>query len=214
MFFDISAKSQVNTFSINENYAGLVLASDINRLSCSIDTNSMNDNIFSNNSGNIYNSGSVRNYVDSFKTVIGDFNFSKIIFFKDAIVCCISIPCIQEERKNFSFIYNGRSILFVDYDNFLTDIFSIIIEENINEIKESQDFIYFMLKNILKHDLETLILLAKICLYLNLIFLPTPLIITITPTRFWLFVETHLDFTTIILFLWIYVGHFQKRKLL
>lgn len=46
MFFDISAKSQVNTFSINENYAGLVLASDINRLSCSIDTNSMNDNIF------------------------------------------------------------------------------------------------------------------------------------------------------------------------
>ena len=36
MFFDISAKSQVNTFSINENYAGLVLASDINRLSCSI----------------------------------------------------------------------------------------------------------------------------------------------------------------------------------
>ena len=48
MFFDISAKSQVNTFSINENYAGLVLASDINRLSCSIDTNSMNDNIFSN----------------------------------------------------------------------------------------------------------------------------------------------------------------------
>ena len=91
MFFDISAKSQVNTFSINENYAGLVLASDINRLSCSIDTNSMNDNIFSNNSSNIYNYGSVRNYVDSFKTVIGDFNFSKIIFFKDAIVCCISI---------------------------------------------------------------------------------------------------------------------------
>ena len=135
MFFDISAKSQVNTFSINENYAGLVLASDINKLSCSIDTNSMNDNIFSNNSGNISNSGSVRNYVDSFKTVIGDFNFSKIIFFKDAIVCCISIPCIQEERKNFSFIYNGRSILFVDYDNFLTDIFSNIIEENINEIK-------------------------------------------------------------------------------
>lgn len=41
--------------------------------------------------------------------------------------------------------------------------------------------------------LKTLILLAKICLYLNLIFLPTPLIITITPTRFWLFVETHLD---------------------
>ena len=37
MFFDISAKSQVNTFSINENYAGLVLASDINRLSCSTD---------------------------------------------------------------------------------------------------------------------------------------------------------------------------------
>lgn len=156
MFFDISAKSQVNTFSINENYAGLVLASDINRLSCSTDKNSMNDNIFSNNSGNIYNSGSVRNYVDSFKTVIGDFNFSKIIFFKDAIVCCISIPCIQEERKNFSFIYNGRSILFVDYNNFLTDIFSIIIEENINEIKESQDFIYFMLKSILKHDLENL----------------------------------------------------------
>ena len=114
MFFDISAKSQVNTFSINENYAGLVLASDINRLSCSTVTNSMNDNIFSNNSGNIYNYGSVRNYVDSFKTVIGDFNFSKIIFFKDTIVCCISIPCIQEERKNFSFIYNGRSILFVD----------------------------------------------------------------------------------------------------
>ena len=81
MFFDISAKSQVNTFSINENYAGLVLASDINRLSCSTVTNSMNDNIFSNNSGNIYNYGSVRNYVDSFKTVIGDFNFSKIIFF-------------------------------------------------------------------------------------------------------------------------------------
>ena len=80
MFFDISAKSQVNTFSINENYAGLVLASDINRLSCSTDKNSMNDNIFSNNSGNIYNSGSVRNYVDSFKTVIGDFNFSKISF--------------------------------------------------------------------------------------------------------------------------------------
>lgn len=156
MFFDISAKSQVNTFSINENYAGLVLASDINRLSCSTDKNSMNDNIFSNNSGNIYNSGSVRNYVDSFKTVIGDFNFSKIIFFKYAIVCCISIPCIQEERKNFSFIYNGRSILFVDYNNFLTDIFSIIIEENINEIKESQDFIYFMLKSILKHDLENL----------------------------------------------------------
>ena len=78
MFFDISAKSQVNTFSINENYAGLVLASDINRLSCSTDTNSMNDNIFSNNSGNISNSGSVRNYVDSFKTVIGDFNFSKM----------------------------------------------------------------------------------------------------------------------------------------
>ena len=156
MFFDISAKSQVNTFSINENYAGLVLASDINRLSCSTDKNSMNDNIFSNNSGNIYNSGSVRNYVDSFKTVIGDFNFSKIIFFKDAIVCCISIPCIQEERKNFSFIYNGRSILFVDYDNFLTDIFSNIIEENINEIEESQDFIYFMLKSILKHDLENL----------------------------------------------------------
>ena len=100
MFFDISAKSQVNTFSINENYAGLVLASDINRLSCSTDKNSMNDNIFSNNSGNIYNSGSVRNYVDSFKTVIGDFNFSKIIFFKDAIVCCISIPCIQEERRS------------------------------------------------------------------------------------------------------------------
>ena len=50
MFFDISAKSQVNTFFINENYAGLVLASDINKLSCSIDTNSMNDNIFSNNS--------------------------------------------------------------------------------------------------------------------------------------------------------------------
>lgn len=46
MFFDISAKSQVNTFSINENYAGLVLASDINRLSCSTDKNSMNDNIF------------------------------------------------------------------------------------------------------------------------------------------------------------------------
>ena len=179
MFFDISAKSQVNTFSINENYAGLVLASDINRLSCSTDKNSMNDNIFSNNSGNIYNSGSVRNYVDSFKTVIGDFNFSKIIFFKDAIVCCISIPCIQEERKNFSFIYNGRSILFVDYDNFLTDIFSNIIEENINEIEkniyneaveqiekegldtqneiaERQDFIYFMLKSILKHDLENL----------------------------------------------------------
>ena len=156
MFFDISAKSQVNTFSINENYAGLVLASDINRLSCSTDKNSMNDNIFSNNSGNIYNSGSVRNYVDSFKTVIGDFNFSKIIFFKAAIVCCISIPCIQEERKNFSFIYNGRSILFVDYDNFLTDIFSNIIEENINEIEESQDFIYFMLKSILKHDLENL----------------------------------------------------------
>lgn len=156
MFFDISAKSQVNTFSINENYAGFVLASDINRLSCSTDKNSMNDNIFSNNSGNIYNSGSVRNYVDSFKTVIGDFNFSKIIFFKDAIVCCISIPCIQEERKNFSFIYNGRSILFVDYDNFLTDIFSNIIEENINEIEESQDFIYFMLKSILKHDLENL----------------------------------------------------------
>ena len=139
MFFDISAKSQENTFSINENYAGLVLASDINKLSCSIDTNSMNDNIFSNNSGNISNSGSVRNYVDSFKTVIGDFNFSKIIFFKDTIVCCISIPCIQEERKNFSFIYNGRSILFVDYDNFLTDIFSNIIEENINEIEKSND---------------------------------------------------------------------------
>ena len=113
MFFDISAKSQVNTFSINENYAGLVLASDINKLSCSIDTNSMNDNIFSNNSGNISNSGSVRNYVDSFKTVIGDFNFSKIIFFKDAIVCCISIPCIQEERKNFSFIYNGVLVYFL-----------------------------------------------------------------------------------------------------
>ena len=161
MFFDISAKSQVNTFSINENYAGLVLASDINRLSCSTDKNSMNDNIFSNNSGNIYNSGSVRNYVDSFKTVIGDFNFSKIIFFKDAIVCCISIPCIQEERKNFSFIYNGRSILFVDYDNFLTDIFSNIIEENINEIEESQDFIYFMLKSILKHDLENLNSISK-----------------------------------------------------
>ena len=58
--------------------------------------------------------------------------------------------------KNFSFIYNGLSILFVDYDNFLTDIFSIIIEENINEIEESQDFIYFMLKSILKHDLENL----------------------------------------------------------
>jgi len=144
MFFDISAKSQVNTFSINENYAGLVLASDINRLSCSTDKNSMNDNIFFNNSGNIYNSGSVRNYVDSFKTVIGDFNFSKIIFFKDAIVCCISIPCIQEERKNFSFIYNGRSILFVDYDNFLTDIFSNIIEENINEIDFSSGDCIFL----------------------------------------------------------------------
>lgn len=58
--------------------------------------------------------------------------------------------------ENFSFIYNGRSILFVDYDNFLTDIFSNIIEENINEIEESQDFIYFMLKSILKHDLENL----------------------------------------------------------
>ena len=91
MFFDISAKSQVNTFSINENYAGLVLASDINRLSCSTDKNSMNDNIFSNNSGNIYNSGSVRNYVDSFKTVIGDFNLSKIIFFIP--VSSFFIPC-------------------------------------------------------------------------------------------------------------------------
>ena len=49
MFFDISAKSQVNTFSINENYAGLVLASDINRISLSNEKNYMNDNIFSNN---------------------------------------------------------------------------------------------------------------------------------------------------------------------
>lgn len=82
MFFDISAKSQVNTFSINENYAGLVLASDINRLSCSTDKNSMNDNIFSNNSGNIYNSGSVRNYVDSFKTLLVILIFQKLFFLR------------------------------------------------------------------------------------------------------------------------------------
>lgn len=121
MFFDISAKSQVNTFSINENYAGLVLASDINRLSCSTDTNSMNNNIFSNNSGNIYNSGSVRNYVDSFKLLWWFLIFQKFIFFKDAIVCCISIPCIQEERKIFLLFIMG-SVFF----SLITIIFWLI----------------------------------------------------------------------------------------
>ena len=116
--------------------------------------------------------------------------------------------------EKFFFYYNGRSILFVDYDNFLTDIFSNIIEENINEIKGSQDFIYFMLKSILKHDLENLNSISQNLSVLELNILTDSLIITITPTRFWLFAETHLDFTTIILFLWIYVGHFQKRKLL
>lgn len=106
----------------------------------------MNDNIFSNNSGNIYNSGSVRNYVDSFKTVIGDFNFSKIIFFKDAIVCCISIPCIQEERKIFFLFIMGAVFFSFDYDNFLTDIFSNIIEENINENRRKPRFYLFYAK--------------------------------------------------------------------
>ncbi|MFR6561524.1 MAG: CorA family divalent cation transporter [Eubacterium ventriosum] len=155
MFFDISAKSQVNTFSINENYAGLVLASDINRLSCSTDKNSMNDNIFL-IIPVIFTTLAVSGIMLTASKLLLVILIFQNYFFKDAIVCCISIPCIQEERKNFSFIYNGRSILFVDYDNFLTDIFSNIIEENINEIEESQDFIYFMLKSILKHDLENL----------------------------------------------------------
>ncbi|RHA81663.1 hypothetical protein DW918_01625 [Eubacterium ventriosum] len=107
MFFDISAKSQVNTFSINENYAGLVLASDINKLSCSIDTNSMNDNIFSNNSGNISNSGSVRNYVDSFKTVIGDFNFSKIIFLKIPLYVAFPFHAFRKNGKIFLLFIMG-----------------------------------------------------------------------------------------------------------
>lgn len=107
MFFDISAKSQVNTFSINENYAGLVLASDINRLSCSTDKNSMNDNIFSNNSGNIYNSGSVRNYVDRFKTVIGDFNFSKIIFLKMPLYVAFPFHAFRKNGKIFLLFIMG-----------------------------------------------------------------------------------------------------------
>ncbi|MFQ6930267.1 MAG: hypothetical protein ACLRR3_04165 [Eubacterium sp.] len=82
--------------------------------------------------------------------------FQKLFFLKMPLYVAFPFHAFREERKNFSFIYNGRSILFVDYDNFLTDIFSNIIEENINEIEESQDFIYFMLKSILKHDLENL----------------------------------------------------------
>lgn len=48
---------------------------------------------------------------------------------------------------------NTKQRLLTKTNNY---IFSNIIEENINEIKESQDFIYFMLKSILKHDLENL----------------------------------------------------------
>lgn len=129
MFFDISAKSQVNTFSINENYAGLVLASDINRLSCSTDTNSMNDNIFL-IIPVIFTTMAVSGIMlTASKLLLVILIFQKL-FFKDAIACCISIPCIQEERKNFSFIYNGRSILFVDYDNFWL-IFSVTLLKKI-----------------------------------------------------------------------------------
>ena len=80
--------------------------------------------------------------------------FQKLFFLKMPLYVAFPFHAFRKNGKIF--IYNGRSILFVDYDNFLTDIFSNIIEENINEIKESQDFIYFMLKNILKHDLENL----------------------------------------------------------
>lgn len=130
MFFDISAKSQVNTFSINENYAGLVLASDINRLSCSTDTNSMNDNIFSNNFGNIYNSGSVRNYVDSFKTVIGDFNFSKIIFLKMPLYVAFPFHTFRKNGKIFLLFIMG-AVFFSLITIIFWLIFSVILLKKI-----------------------------------------------------------------------------------
>ena len=104
MFFDISAKSQVNTFSINENYAGLVLASDINRLSCSTDTNSMNDNIFSNNSGNIYNSGSVRT---ASKLLLVILIFQKLFFLKMPLYVAFPFHAFRKNGKIFLLFIMG-----------------------------------------------------------------------------------------------------------
>ena len=104
MFFDISAKSQVNTFSINENYAGLVLASDINRLSCSTDKNSMNDNIFSNNSGNIYNSGIM---LTASKLLLVILIFQKLFFLKMPLYVAFPFHAFRKNGKIFLLFIMG-----------------------------------------------------------------------------------------------------------
>lgn len=68
-------------------------------------------NIFSNNSRYIYNSGSVRNYVDSFKTVIGDFNFSKIIFLKMPLYVAFPFHAFRKNGK-FFFYFIMAAVFF------------------------------------------------------------------------------------------------------
>lgn len=154
MFFNLNTKSEINIFSICENHIGIVPFECLNKASSGVCGNksfkSAHD--FANN--NI--SSEIINYINQFRTVTEDFNFSKIKFIKDTIVCCISIPCNPEEQKKFVFIYNGQSLLFIDYHDFLLDFFKQVLDENIDTINESQDFIYYILKAILKHDLENL----------------------------------------------------------
>ncbi len=70
--------------------------------------------------------------------------FQKFFFLKMPLYVAFPFHAFRKNGKIFLFIYNGRSILFVDYDNFLTDIFSNIIEENINEIKKKAKILFIL----------------------------------------------------------------------
>lgn len=132
MFYNITSKSYTDFFIFEENYVGLISQKDID----------------------IY--PHIKNQLSDYTHILSNFYCSKMLIKDDIILCCISIPVFSGEKRKFCFVYNKKSIIFVDCSNFLKDILTEILNQHACYLKSSQDFIYHVLHFILKEDLEIL----------------------------------------------------------
>lgn len=111
----------------------------------------------------------VNRYIPQIPMLFKDFHFSKIETFSDFLYGYINIPEILLEPQSIvRFIYTKSYIIFIDKNEFISEMFEKTMEANKGKITSSGSCLYYVLDFIMAKDLEKINALQQNLIQLEL----------------------------------------------
>lgn len=111
----------------------------------------------------------VNEYIPKIPMIFADFHFSKIETYADFIYGYISIPeIILTNQMVIRFIYTSQYIIFIDKNEYISEMFEKVLNANAEKITSSGTALYYLFDFIMSKDLEKINTLQQNLIQLEL----------------------------------------------